>query len=294
MHTSSFVVIALTLVGSSASAMHRGLPASLAGDRCTRLEPVTSAAQTVSVSEMMDIKVLYNALKALASPKDQFETTAQYEERLARLRSQPLEGGKSLYDTLSVLMPISNYFFKYDADKQAVRVEHMLGFDTQPFGLSYPSGAVPPHSAYEDRFGDDMRTLELARDRRSGRTYEASNAYGAKADVEVSHVTEHNLVLMNVEGNITCTGQHVEFSAPPDEARGLRDNLAAVVRFVIRRPYIVESTFHSPPRIDRPREIFSTEYNVIGRATEVLLIDNRNKRVIQAFSPETPEGRNRR
>src|SRR5690606_6553 len=99
------------------------------------------------------------------------------------------------------------------------------------------------------------------------------------------YMTSYNLVMMNVEGDINCERQHVEFQALPSAARDLQDNLAAVVRFDIRRPYAVRSTFHSEPTIDRPREIYSTDNNVIGRALEVYLVEKNTGRVIQAFRP---------
>lgn len=252
---------------------------------CTRLESVEVYPQTLDLTELTDVRELYKALQALAAPKDEFETTAQYEDRMTRLYQETRIGGRALIDTFMVMAPINRYFFHYDADRQIVRVEHMLGISNVPFGMQYPTGKVPAHSAYEDRFNRDIRVLDLEREVEKGESYEASNAYGRKVTVEVSSTTEYNLVMMNVNGNVNCDGQHVQFQVLPAVARDLQDNLAAVVKFDLRRPYAVESSFYVEPKIDNPREIYSTEYNIIGRALEIYLINRNTGQVLGAYLP---------
>jgi len=244
-----------------------------------------SHPERLDLSSLTDVEELYEALGALAAPKDDFETTAQYEERMSRLRQETRIGGRALTDTFTVMAPISRLYFNYDADRQTVLVEHMLGTATVPFGMQYPTGDTPSHSAYEDRFDSDIYILELELDSRDGDSYEASNAYGREVTVEVSYMTKYNVVLMNVLGDFGCEGQHVRFQAPSATARDLQDNLAAVVKFDLRRPYAVESFFYVEPTIDRHKEISVTEYNVIGRALEVYLVDKTTGRVLGAYRP---------
>src|SRR5690606_25706889 len=92
-------------------------PASLG---CTRLEPMESHVQSIDLSALVDIRELYEALEALGAPKDEFETTAQYEDRLRRLRQETRVGGRALTDTFMVMAPINRYYFHYDADRQTV------------------------------------------------------------------------------------------------------------------------------------------------------------------------------
>ena len=250
---------------------------------CTQFEPIEKHPNKVDISTPVDIIELYKALQAIVAPKDEFETTAQHEERKARLWQETKIDGHALTDTFMVIAPISRDAFHYDADLQTVRIEHMLGTSNVPFGMQYPTESMPPHLVYEDPFSSDIRSLELKYESEDGRSYEASNAYGRKTTVQVAYATEYNLVLMNVRGNIQCEMQHVQFQTSPSHARNLQDNLAAVVRFDLRRPYAVKSTFHVEPKIDQPIEIFTAEHNIIGRAFEVYLVEKNTGQVIRAF-----------
>lgn len=200
---------------------------------------------------LASFQAVRTALPAIP-PQDSYESTADYERRLARsaiaaiapalVQRRPTHPGEGL---------------SYDADRQILTV-YGSAFGTGQINFS----SVFPRSAYrarEDNFtsaiGFKIETLETGRE-----SFEATNGFGAtvtvtRIDQKVSAVWERAGRLG--ESQFLGVGSFkpvARIPMKPNDARALIEGGSAALLFVPKPPFVVEGMSVLEASFTRPRE----------------------------------------
>ena len=199
------------------------------------------------------------------APKDEFETTAQYEARKAAAASSGPSG------PVYIEVPHDNDgFIKYNADLGAFEINagHFKGgyYLTE---LDNYSGPFDKGSNYRS----NLVGVGLTNDIEVTETYTATNGFGAEVEVFKRNVTRHELVeglkeFSTVEASI-WEGSSYEtvgvLTVPPAEARDVSPRLRTAVLFSPTAPFYVEHVDVGPsPKRDRPYEDVITTKALVG------------------------------
>lgn len=159
-----------------------------------------------------------------AHQKDEFETTAAYEERLKQLVSQ------NPFATNIYAFSVGASSVSYDADAQTFALEFKADPNPQSATYSYcllRSGA------------EDMGH------------YQAENAFGATFTVQKSLSFKYTLWLEKTEGVPSCSATAV---VPIGEAKLMKPQIRALLVVKPISPYADVSTDRTEPTFDRPIE----------------------------------------
>lgn len=246
------------------------------------------SAQTPAptVTDLWAIQARIEDLK----PKDAFETTAQYNTRVASAFEVPT--------TLNISVGDSGVSVHYDADSAVLAVA--LKTSRVPSILQ----ALPALSASAEFMNDrhplhPESILECESKLKSERTYPASNAYGKEVMVRESfmvtvglalygarwHVREPNLSRMSVSDYIAASDRAKEvqvfrLNMDPKTARETVPHLHLIVTGSPRTTPFLRGSFYKEAKIDLPTEILSYTYLIPVDITQVLLVDDRTSTVV--------------
>ncbi|HXB70973.1 MAG TPA: hypothetical protein VNY05_22250 [Candidatus Acidoferrales bacterium] len=180
-----------------------------------------------------DIVRLYEAYKALrAAQKTEYETTDQFTKRI-ELAEAKLPGNGTTPSVLAFVVPVVS---EYDADAQLLNV-----------GVECSN----PHGVQKHVLG----SIGVKR-HRSDRTYVGSNAFGAKVNVDETHIVSFHIGVDNPDDYVIEGAKNLIVSSlknTPDEARRIKSTLSALALCSIDRgeessdDFILnEATFDNP------------------------------------------------
>ena len=201
-----------------------------------------------------DPKQLYQTLAGALKEKDEFETTADYNERIKNALKEPLFGRLTPLSTFAVSANMQE-LEKYDADKRIFNVQALV-YDA-PKKTDSNSVALDT-SAFEEK------SLGI---------YKGENAFGAKRDIEKKERWIYRIVLKDAqrfnikEGDVLDSLPFIKtlsFSMPmeTDAARAAKPNLKLLIIFNLVAPYIEEKTDYLEPTVDFPTDVTAHKYYI--------------------------------
>jgi hypothetical protein len=198
--------------------------------------------------------------------KDEFETTAQYRERLRQLDSSPILGSLMLDSIYAFSFRPSSS--EYDADARVLDVR---------FQSSYCCDIGGDNFGTYQAFG----WLEYASE---GNSYPAQNAFGAQATVQTKTTSWYGVVIRNLKSLSPKTGgpfSGVVFriSTGAQEARILENRLKILVVCRLQAPFLTSEKSKTEPTIKDPLEETSYFYFVHVRVEQLKAYDPASGRV---------------
>jgi hypothetical protein len=219
----------------------------------------------------LPIETLIDAVKkvAIVSKKGEFESTVDYEARKLAARSTSFLGDSTLNDTFAISIPVSKwssdqliYTFNPDASEGA--------FFVLPATSSGGYKGIYEKQQYGQESGIDF-LKQLANKTLSKSTYEASNAYGAKVNVEKTVSVAYGLAANRIPflkfgrkdyygSDFTSASSMavVRFKMDGATASKTIPELKALIVFSIRDPFILEDSFRVEPKRDSPVDIMAS------------------------------------
>jgi hypothetical protein len=166
-----------------------------------------------------DIAALYEAIKhsPALKEKSEFETSNQFESRRKSFQEQPILGSLTAASPLAFVLPgdspIYGPRFKYDADSQT------LTFTLEGRSMTF----------YLESGHPDFDTLVIRSTVLDRGTYVASNAFGAKVEVDKTYSRDNGIafskdswLFRTSESGYLRKFTHV-FSMPPEQAKALKE-----------------------------------------------------------------------
>jgi hypothetical protein len=190
--------------------------------------------------------MFFQALSRIQSiKKEEFETSAQFEDRRSALATRAVPGRLSIEDTIAIsVKPTENDFnlsLEYDADSSLLKLE----FRESP---SLKNCSVP------------LRETS----RRTG-AYIGQNAFGA-----TTKVTEHEVMKYCVSG---ISDSRIEFSIANEKARRIKSNLRILLIGRLTPPYISESSNYASATISNPADVVFRAKNLHMKIEQIFVYD---------------------
>jgi hypothetical protein len=240
----------------------------------------TYVGQSVTPSSFDSVA---QVLRTIPSRKDEFETTAQFETRVASARS-------SIPDTVIIPGIFSPEYVTYDADTASLRVQPFalrnLNTDyARVFGFGTPLDGAVEYGVY------DNRDVVVFQQETSTGTYRGTNAYGAS--VTVTEITRLQQAIFEGKGEGPLETLFANLRIGPDpvigtipmgipEARAIKES--GRVAFVVspKWPYYAEGTRYWEPNITNRIDVTNPIEVIIGDIRCGLLMTASNY-VVAAF-----------
>jgi hypothetical protein len=201
------------------------LPANHKGDY---LEVISVAAMT-----------LLTERNSPAPPKDEFETTADYQKRLEKLKSE----AKPTRTKFALVL--TEQISQYDADRQVLNVR----------------------TVFNKR--DGFTTTLLKTDNRTS-YYDATNAFGAV--FRVSKISTQNYWL-DLKSNLADEPINTDIKVDIPTARSLKDNLRTLIYFELNEPYVKRDFVETAPTFSSPTETSSLTIRYFALPLEIWLFN---------------------
>jgi hypothetical protein len=234
--------------------------------------PVCAAYRGTKVSPV-PISEVFGAI-AKIPPKDEFETTADYERRTQAARAG-LPSGPILIDR-----PWARQRPIYDADKSLLTFyAWTLGQSELDFGSLLGIGTQPLARGV---------AIDIAERTESQSSYEGTNGFGAKVQVSrtvksVDTIWERWLKWFgNSFANSKSSAIVAQLPMPAAQARDVVENGGSAVVAVLRPPYLMTGLTVSGPTFQVPLE---TQRNVRALTADIqcVLVYNGAKQVVMTF-----------
>jgi hypothetical protein len=203
-----------------------------------------------------DAELLYEALNnrlGAVPAKDQFETDAQYGEKLQNAVAGPLLGS----------LTASSLF--------AFAVKEHMDYDAEKGVSSCP---------FYDPENIDLATLGATH----GEPYVGQNAFGVKVDVDVSTTKKLNLKLLNL-----WEFDKVAFPLSAEQARQSEDHLRLLLVGLIQPPYLAFKQDEEFPTIDNPTRATTIDETIPFSAREIWVVRDDDGEVYLKLTPWTAD-----
>lgn len=218
-----------------------------------------------SVPPLFDGDNLTEVVRAFDSvdalkPKDEFETTAQYEARVEKARGADL-GGRNIGDPLIVRLDIKKLDVAYDADAGVLNIR----------------GPSPRAWDYRERAVNHRHEILVSSSRRFVRSYEGSNAFGKQMMVAVYDRNDTSLVF---DSYVDFLFFKESLALPPERARDLKQNLRIFVVGVPASPFVLRKTDHTVPTTESPEELIINTTGVFIDFREIWLVNGRTGEIV--------------
>jgi len=214
---------------------------------------------------LLPIAEVVDAIEKLSGQeKGEFESTSDFNARKASALTGKFMGDSSVEDTFAFVVRVAkggaySDGLKYDfnADTREVRL-FALPKSSSMNGI----GAPDYQTSRRQSNGLDQFDLDFKID--STKTYEASNAYGAKVTVEETVSTVLGIAVNKIpfltfkrESYYSDPIPSVQFNMENAKAARELPALKALVVMKLADPYVVYDFMHSKPTRDKPTEITS-------------------------------------
>jgi hypothetical protein len=236
----------------------------------------------------LPIKLIFEELETRsARVKGEFETTEEFQARTQREANAPVLGSLPIASSLAFRVKNTSGESVYDADNKLMTVA---------IALSTPKKGVSSI--------DTMRALTVDYELQKS-SYEASNAYGAKTQVEKHTGKDYDLAFNNyddfevvkyIDTRTKESGYSSDIFArdtylvkiPMDipTAKRVKEHLSilAVTRLVA--PYTFEGAFYKKPTMNSPDEYFVQYYQLNTDLLEVWVYDETTGEVFAKLKPK--------
>ncbi len=226
-------------------------------------------------------------------PKGEFETTANYQARMAGVSAS----GPIIIANTAITIEVRKAGLSYDADTQKLRIGRDI-FTGRPFTPSTAFLYLSLKGQPTPKTGSDNISVVISESRSTIGSYLGSNSFGVKASVrQVSHVVKaifdhgQDDVTDDVARLVADTGynDHLgDLSLTPQEARLAIPNLKVAFIVVPKPPFVVRGQFpEDTPTLDSPISIAQTFTALIADIRCGLLTDAANK-VLAAYAEPVP------
>lgn len=243
--------------------------------------------QTVSYT---DVNELVSKLKKVPTIKDEFETTAQFQER----QSKAAEG---LVTPLFIPAIFDNEYVKYDADNETLNVKSFAISNVNTnYDAVFGYGGPMYEKVEYNMLGDNVDAVVKYDEKVTG-SYVATNSFGVST--QVTRVTRNVVSIFDHKGEY---GESA-FTPPREQGGGYPDNVVAsftntpvnIARkakttlgggflVALRAPYYVEGIDDShSPTINNPREI-TVDLKVIMADILCGVLTDENNKVFASFT----------
>ena len=215
---------------------------------------------------------MYDGLEGIQQQgtKSEFETTAQWRQRLEALKLRPIIGGMNAQSiwAFTVLFTKSTY----DADRQVLDV-------------------------FVDVSLNEGRATIIAKlDSKEDSSYLGTNAFGAVRDVSRSESTFHGISLTNSSSFVLVkhkedvriyerTAFAVSVQIAADNAKELKDKLAALVVCRLTDPFVEHRDTYEPATFRSPYSTTHHFRNVVAQAIELWIFDQSSGTVYAKIRP---------
>jgi hypothetical protein len=213
---------------------------------------------------VLDPEQVYRALSGLRSPKTEFETTADYQQRLANILHQDIAPGVSLESPLPFLLnqafvgstlPVAK--LSYDADSEFLKVS----ISTTPVG--------------------QMAELILKTEGGEVGHYTGQNAFGATADVSRMHSEDYGITF---DRNTWLNRSDIITPIPRDQARIVYSHLRLILVCKAVQPYVTSRFQHLDPTLDSPIDSNANGNLIVVEPLELRLYDEQTGQVLKVFT----------
>jgi hypothetical protein len=231
-----------------------------------------------------DIEQIYRTLenRKKTEQKDEFESTEQYRERLAKQTNMPLFGSVN-QDALFAF--VENSKINYDADTQTMTVTlHTSDMRGLP-------------RIDKDRLAMLIRFGEMKKEKTM-----SQNAYGAKAEIEKTSVQQFELAIHNhsnfetervlpeYKRGWTIHREMIEseketrfvqrFKVPSDQARSAKDKIGTLILVKLTSPYTTYGSLFKQATFKDPSEFFSQIYYLDVDLQQIWVYDKTTGEII--------------
>lgn len=238
------------------------------------------------VGQVIEPKTFDAAVAAYAAipSKSEFETTAQFQARKAAALAN-VEAG----DLIVALNPTDRKYFQYDADAQVLRIIR-YAFDNVSFAAweAFYSAGLYNKIPVSTAFNIDLVVSQ--EDRETG-TYEASNAYGAKAQILKIDRTSKVIfqrAARSYDDQLFPSANKEPYSVgqlqlSPEQAIALKPGLKLAISVSPKEPFFVSGT-HKPGKttLQNPRDI-SEHFSVLFADFKCGLVTDAENKVLGAY-----------
>jgi hypothetical protein len=226
--------------------------------------PVDQAAETLGSNYAgHSCRALATALLAIKPLKDEYETTAAFNERIAAMSSKSLLGNTTMSDSIGFIPAESYVGSKYNADAGALEIS----------GRDRSTNVMAGKSL--------QQALVIDSELMSEKRYSASNAYGKQVEVLK---TEHNVCAIAAT-SIPSFEDPIKFQASvamsPEDAQAAKGNIETLYVGKLTAPYWGKYFHATTPKIAVPFEDYSTGDALFMNVNEVWLFNKVTGRIYQ-------------
>ena len=230
-----------------------------------------------------DPEAVYDALTALENKlkKDEFETTAHYQQRMREAADATLKGNLKLSSIYAFRLRSRSFLATYDADIQQMTVK----VSSSPV----VTGSSRDESYSGASFDDSREEVELKSVDRGDQSYTGINGFGATAQVRLWVLDIYDIAFLRVQKNEIINIPEdfsLKVDAKPEAARTLKPNLAvvALVSLDANSSYTAEFTNTSSATIQNPHAQRNTSKLIFCKLVDLWVFDERDGSVLSKFS----------
>ena len=231
----------------------------------------------------VDPRVIYNELERRSKLiKGEFETTAEFNARMARVQAAPLIGTVMKDSTIPFTLAngetmLDKVTTRYDADNGVLAVS---------IEMSAPIIGV--------EMDTDKRSLPLKYDFEASSSYVGQNAFGARVIIKKTFANIFELLIDNyrdyerVRPDSPVTFHHTitaKLEMTPAEAMGAKPTLKVLALVTLRDPYILEGYISHKPTVSEPRDTFAVYKYLVAELREFWIYDYASGRVYAKWRP---------
>lgn len=202
--------------------------------------------------------------------KDEYETTAQYDARLAALADSSLYGKIKLSSLVGYVLPPGAIETLYNADTQTLNLFLPLQSDGSAECYVRPERI----SEYE------CIAFTLIEDLKSSSRYVGRNAFGLKKVITKQEFVELGIIFSGLQSlkppakKNYDRGYAADLRVEPNKARTLRSSVRAILIGNFASPYAVAESRHDTPTMAEPLDITTTFLRVALQLKEVCFFDD--------------------
>lgn len=229
------------------------------------------------VGDTHNLGVLVEALKKQSLKKNEFETTDEYQARLAAIR---LPGNLPLNATIAI---------KFPTDQIAPFCDNKYNADTREIIMSCEFGSQKLFIDAMHSGGIQAWTVGMASSKDVG-TYKGANAFGVSKTIVKRVAYGRGLAFDNFQN--ATTGERSNYlrrleltvpEVPTERARWLVGNMGVVFIADLTSPFLVSESRKDAPTLSNPMD-FSGQYDFLYvHLRQMWLVDLKSGEVLQRF-----------
>lgn len=234
----------------------------------------------------IDSEFLYRSLERSSSSKGktEFESTEDYQNRVERESTRPLIAGLSGRNVFAFVLEGSppDVTVEYDADEERMHVFVIPSWER----TSGVEGA------------GNRLTLRTKHKIQKYDTYTATNAFGAKVQVESFRSSQFLIAFSEPFGfrlskhsvskslNITQDAIRFDFPVVKPQAAHLKARMGVLVVCRLARPNVAEYSEHNKPQFDDPVEVRTHEYYIGVELLQIWIYDKSSGEILSKAGNE--------